>query len=100
MRVSIFMIFQFFGIISAWSVKALEDGKITATEGLELVIALAGLLGVKTEFDLSDYNLTATNTTDVNETVLTPDAAKPSRPVIDPSGRDILKPDFDADSLS
>jgi len=55
MKIPIFMIFQFFGIISSWSVKALEDGKVTAEEGLELVISLASILGVKPEFDISDY---------------------------------------------
>lgn len=55
MRIPIFMIFQFFGIISAWAVKALDDGKVTAAEGLELVVALAGILGVQPEFSVSDY---------------------------------------------
>jgi len=55
MKVPIFMIFQFFGIISAWSVKALEDGKVTIQEGLELVLSLTAILGVKPEFDISDY---------------------------------------------
>jgi len=55
MKIPIFMIFQFFGIISSWAVKALEDGKVTAQEGLELVIALSSLLGVRTEFDIKDY---------------------------------------------
>ena len=55
MKIPIFMIFQFFGIISSWAVKALEDGKVTAQEGLELVVTLSSLLGVRTEFDVSDY---------------------------------------------
>ena len=55
MKIPIFMIFQFFGIISAWAVKALDDGKVTAAEGLELVVSLAGILGVRAEFDMSDY---------------------------------------------
>lgn len=55
MKIPIFMIFQFFGIISAWSVKALEDGKVTIQEGLELVLSLTAILGVKPEFDISDY---------------------------------------------
>ncbi|MBA7491628.1 hypothetical protein ES702_02176 [subsurface metagenome] len=55
MKIPIFMIFQFIGIISSWANKALEDGKVTAQEGLELVIALSSLLGVRTEFDISDY---------------------------------------------
>lgn len=55
MKIPIFMIFQFFGVISAWASRALEDGKVTAAEGLELVVALAGILGVQTEFDISEY---------------------------------------------
>jgi len=61
MRIPIFMIFQFFGIISAWAVKALEDGKVTAVEGLGLVVSLASILGVKPEFDISDYMPEAIN---------------------------------------
>lgn len=55
MKIPIFMIFQFFGVISAWASKALEDGKITAVEGLELIVSLGALLGVKPEFNISDY---------------------------------------------
>lgn len=55
MKIPLMMIFQFFFIISAWATKALEDGKITAIEGLQLIIALAGILGVKPEFDISDF---------------------------------------------
>jgi hypothetical protein len=55
MRIPLLMIFQFFFIISAWATKALEDGKITTIEGLELVISLAGILGVKPEFVISDF---------------------------------------------
>jgi len=55
MKIPIFMIFQFFGIISSWAVKALEDGKVTVQEGLELVIALCSIIGVQPEFDISEY---------------------------------------------
>lgn len=55
MKIPFLMIFTFFGIISAWAAKALEDGKITAAEGFELVTALANVLGVTLEFDVSDY---------------------------------------------
>jgi hypothetical protein len=55
MKVPLMMLFQFFFIVSAWATKALEDGKITAVEGLELVISLAGILGVKPEFVISDF---------------------------------------------
>jgi len=65
MKIPIFLIFQFFGIISAWASKALEDGKVTAAEGLELVVALAGVLGVEPEFSVSDYILPPASPPDV-----------------------------------
>ena len=52
MRISIFMIFQFFSILSAWALKALADGKVTATEALELVLSFCALLGVTPEFQI------------------------------------------------
>lgn len=55
MKIPFLMIFSFFGIISAWASKALEDGKITAAEGFELVVSLAGVLGVTPEFDVSEF---------------------------------------------
>jgi len=55
MKIPIFMIFRFFGVISTWAEKALEDGKITAVEGFGLVLALASILGVQTDFNVSDY---------------------------------------------
>ncbi|MBA7556516.1 hypothetical protein ES705_49228 [subsurface metagenome] len=55
MKIPFLMIFTFFGIISAWASKALEDGKITAAEGFELVVSLARVLGVTLEFDVSEF---------------------------------------------
>jgi hypothetical protein len=55
MKISFLMIFTFFGIISAWASKALEDGKITADEGFDLVVSLAKVLGVTLEFDVSEF---------------------------------------------
>jgi len=52
MKIPILMIFQFITIIGAWSVKALEDGKITAEEGLELVQSLAMVIGVPLELEV------------------------------------------------
>ena len=43
---SIFKIFTLFGIVSTWSEKALEDGKITLIEAAELAERLGPLLGV------------------------------------------------------
>ena len=65
MRIPIFMIFQFFGVISSWASKALADGKVSAEEGLELVVALAGILGVQPEFSVSDYILPPASPPDV-----------------------------------
>ena len=55
MKIPFLMIFSFFGIISAWASKALEDGKITADEAFELVVSLAGVLGVVLEFNASEF---------------------------------------------
>ena len=49
MKIPIFMIFKFVTIIGMWATKALEDGKITAAEGLELVAQLAEVIGVPLE---------------------------------------------------
>jgi len=46
------MIFQVFGIVSAWAAKALEDGKITITEAAELGVQLGGLLGIPTDVSI------------------------------------------------
>ena len=42
------------GIIAAWSGKALEDGKVTAAEGAELLIQLAASLGLPLSFDVPE----------------------------------------------
>lgn len=55
MKIPFLMIFSFFGIISAWASKALQDGKITAAEAYELIVALAEVLGVTPEFDVSEF---------------------------------------------
>lgn len=76
MKIPIFMIFQFFGVISAWAAKALEDGKITAAEGLELVVSLAAILGVRPEFSISDFVETAVDVEaveEIPESVIDPD---------------------------
>jgi len=46
------MIFQVFGIVSAWATKALEDGKITITEAAELGAQLGKLLGIPTDVSI------------------------------------------------
>lgn len=50
---SIFIIFQVFGIVSAWAEKALADGKITILEAVELATMLATLLGISIDIDTS-----------------------------------------------
>jgi len=53
-KIPIFMIFKFVTVIGMWASKALEDGKITATEGLELIGELAMIIGVPLEFDVPE----------------------------------------------
>lgn len=53
MSFNIFKVFQVFGIVSAWSAKALEDGKISLSEAVELAVSLAGLLGIPTDINLA-----------------------------------------------
>ena len=65
-------IFQVFGIVSAWSVKALADGKITLVEAAELGLALGTLLGIPT-------NVTIPGAPEVAElTDANPDADAPT----------------------
>ena len=47
--INFWMIFQVFGIVSAWAAKALEDGKITITEAAELGEQIGKLLGIPTD---------------------------------------------------
>ena len=53
MKIPIFMIFKFVMVVATWANKALEDGKITASEGLELIAELAAIIGVPLELDVS-----------------------------------------------
>lgn len=46
------LIFQVFGIVSAWAAKALEDGRITLVEAAELALKLGALLGIPTEVNI------------------------------------------------
>ena len=46
-------VLRIFGIVSEWSAKALEDGKVTAMEAADLGIKIAGALDLPTEIDLS-----------------------------------------------
>lgn len=53
MGITVFKIFSIFGIVSAWSDKALEDGIVTAQEAADLGIQLAEKLGLPTEIDVA-----------------------------------------------
>lgn len=46
---------QIMGLISSWSVTALEDGKVTAKEALELIEGACSILGVPLELDLTKF---------------------------------------------
>jgi len=47
-----FKALRLFGVVSEWSAKALMDGKVTATEGAELVVEICELLGIPTEIEI------------------------------------------------
>jgi len=49
-----FKILSIVSLISSWMAKALEDGKITLREALELIGLLAGALGLPLDFSLAD----------------------------------------------
>lgn len=49
MKFGIFTIFSVFGIVSNWATKALEDGKVTLDEALDLVTQLCECIGVVPE---------------------------------------------------
>lgn len=52
MSFNVFKIFQIFGVVSTWSMKAFEDGKVTLLEAVELATALCGLLGIPVDINL------------------------------------------------
>jgi len=55
MKMSYFLkVFKIMSIVSDWSVTALEDGKVTIQELTDLGVDLCKVLGVKTEFDVTD----------------------------------------------
>jgi len=45
---------QIMGLVSTWSVTALEDEKVTLTEATELVQGICDILGVALEVDLGE----------------------------------------------
>jgi len=87
MNFSIFKIFKIFGLVSAWADQALQDGKITLVEAVDLATMIAGVLGINTEIDVPG-NLANAATEDEQgpESLfrLAPEAGKPSeKPVED-----------------
>lgn len=66
--ISVWKIFQVFGVVSAWSAKALEDGRITLGEAVELAAGLAALLGIPTDIMLPPDE-TVSNPSDQPNTV-------------------------------
>lgn len=50
---SFLRIFQVMGFVSEWCSKALEDGKVTTNEIMELGMGLCEVLGIKVEFTIN-----------------------------------------------
>ena len=60
MKISIFLVFAIFGVVSKWAAKAFADGKISIQEGIELVVELAEVLGIPLDWDVPEVVLEAT----------------------------------------
>lgn len=50
---SIMKIFTIFGIVGKWYDKAMADGEVTLAEGVELIISLAGVIGLNVAPDVT-----------------------------------------------
>lgn len=50
-------------IVSAWTKTVLKDGKISIMEAVDLILKLAHLLDLPTEFDATKLNFLLTNKT-------------------------------------
>lgn len=48
-----FVMLQIIGVMSAWADKALKDGRISIVEALDLIVAIARLLGVPVDDDIT-----------------------------------------------
>jgi len=48
-----FKALQIMGIVTSWSSKALEDGKVTLDEAADLAKKIADVLGIPTDIKLS-----------------------------------------------
>lgn len=47
-----FTALRIMGIVTAWSSKAMQDGKITIEEAAELAVGIADVLGIPTDIQL------------------------------------------------
>lgn len=73
MNISIFTIFRIFGAVSRWADKALEDGKITISETVDLAEDVSSILGIPLEIDIAPPKKEPIQTDDLIEA-----QAKPS----------------------
>ena len=69
MSLSVFRIFQIFGIVSSWATKALADGKITLKEAVDLAAQVAEILGVPTEINVPTEMLETPSDEPVEEAI-------------------------------
>ena len=79
-----FKILAIISLISSWMNKALEDGRITLAEALDLISKLAGPLGLPLEFDIAEIlgdpeeKAAITLGDDVAEMEIDPETGRPS----------------------
>ena len=83
------MIFQVFGIVSAWAAKALQDGKITLIEAAELAAQLGALLGIPTNVTIPNAEaIELQPPKSAGEEFAATESAEPKTPLHGPAGED------------
>ena len=79
MKIGIFTIFSVFGIVSNWATKALEDGKVTLDEALDLVTQLCECIGVVPELAIPVLEPTEEEVIE-EASIVSPDTSKETDP--------------------
>lgn len=94
MNISFFLkVLQIMGFVSSWSVKALEDGKVTLKEGTELAEGVCNILGIPLELDVGEETILDEKGRDLHDS--TPDSDVKEETKIDEDVTDLKVPSLD-----
>ncbi len=77
MDLSILKTFKVFGVLSGWVEKALDDGKITVSETVDLAEDIASIIGIPLHIDISSDKLKNDDPTALNAELTKPRQHKP-----------------------